>query len=404
MATGIGIGVGIQHLRQGQFTLPYETASFALVVDAWEKRWNRDFLFGRHSGNGVSVPLLLDADGNNPMPQEWFQDGTPDGEGGLRFAMTKEATGFAAFRFGSVPRDTAGREITGPNLRPEVQRILNWRLQLGPLVYDVGSILGDADPYFFLVSPRLGDWTAKTLPSMYPRLIFGAYGERLGRPTGEYRFSEFAFLSSGNRDVFSVVFPDRAHAAQHPQFAWRGRAVGSTPTENTGPSASNNTSSFIYCEATDPAGGTLALPREQETGRLLDMELAPGTQRMLTIEHCTAGVAFRLPTSGLRVDEYSAFADPNLVSQGDAPTQSTLFRGWPYADNRMTGQTVHGYGNSGIRTFTADGGWCSDTVALRDDTTRVVLQPAWENSVTLAPIQFGDIAIRSIGITGQHAT
>lgn len=403
MSTGIGIGFGIQHIRQGQFVLPYETASFALEVDQWEKRWNRDYLFGRHSGNGVSVPLLLNSAGENPFPLEWFEDGTPAGQAGLRFAMTKEATGFAGFRFGSVPRDSAGREIVGPHLRDEVRQILNWRLQVGPLVYDVGAIQGDSDPYFFLVSPRLGTWTAKTLSSMFPRRIFAAYGELLGRPTGVYRFSEFAFLSSGSRNAFAVIFPQRAHAQQYPEFAWRGRAVGSTPTENTGPSASNNRSSFIYCEATSPTDNRLALPRMQETGRILDAELMPGTGRRLTIEHCTQGIAFQFPGSGLIVEEYDNFADPNLVSDADTPTHTHQFRGWPYAASYSEGGTVQGYGNSGERTFTTDGGWCTDAVNLADSTTRVVLQPAWENSAVLAPIQFGDIAIRSIGITGNHA-
>lgn len=399
---GLGVGVGLDKLRRAEFALPYETASFALVVDQWEKRWNRDFLFGRHSGNAVAVPLLLDADGANPFPLEWFEDGTPADQAGLRFAMTKESTGFAGFRFGSVPRDSAGREIVGPHLKNEVRQILNWRLQLGPLVYDVGSIIGDSDPYFFLVSPRLGTWTAKTLNSMFPRLIFAAYGEPLGRPSGEYRFSEFAFLPAGSRSAFGVIFPTRAHEQQHSEFAWRGAAAGSTPTDLTGPSLDTNASAFIYCEATSPTNDGQALPRMQETGRILDAELIPGTGRVLTLEACIQGTAFRLPDSGLRVDQYTEVAVADRVSPADTPSQSVLFRGWPYSAAHADGGTVHGYGNSGVHTFSHAGGWVNFTVNIADDTTRVVLQPSWENSATLAPIEFGDIAIRSISVRGNH--
>lgn len=387
--------------RASRYSLPYQSASFRLVVDTWTKRYNRDFLYGRHSGNAVQVPLLLDSDGNNPIPLEWFEDGTPASEGGLRFAMTKEH-GYAGFRFGSYPRDASGQEIVGPHLRPAVQRILNWRIQLGPLQYDIGSIIGPRDPYYFLVSPRLGTWTRKAMPSMYPRFIFGAYGELLGRPEGEYRFSEFAWLVNRNYSNFDQIFSQRAHAEQHAEFAWTGLNGLSTPTAQTGPSENTNTSAFVYVDSSSATGVTAALPRIQESGRMLDMDMAPGTNRRLTLEFSCAGVAFRFPDSGLKLYEYSTYESESVVSGSDTPSQTHHWRGWPYTAERQQGDQVAGYGNGNNFTVSRAGGWREETVLLADDTTRVVLQPSWENDATSAPIEFGDVAIRSITVVGDH--
>lgn len=396
----LGIGLGIGNSSNGRrFMLPYPTSSFTLNLTNFEKRWNRDILFGYHSGNNIAQPVFQTDDGDVGFLPDYFQDGTPAGEGALRFLMIKE-NNYVGLRFGRTPRNNNGQEIHGPHLRNEVRSIMNLRLQCGNLILSLGGIIGNTDPYYYFLNSRTGSFARKVLSGMSPLSLAVAYGElyepfRTPFDTGE----QPTFIANGNRVPFSIIFPDRVSAHNHDSGVLTTSTSATTPSVNTGPSANSNREHYIFFESSSPSNDRLGSSRMAQAGRIIDVDFLRGTSKTLTMEVCLQGVGFSFVDSGLFVYEFNDGTTPTINGTGASHTHH--MRGWPYAATRPAGQQVAGYGNNNNFTVARNGGWRTFTINIADDTTNLSLQPAWSNSATDAPNDIADVCIRSIQIQGN---
>lgn len=393
-----GYGYTVGSAAADEFSLPYQTATFKLRLTNFEKRWNRDALYGVHSGSTPQTVFLTDG-GTTGFPLEWFQDGTPANENALRFLMTKE-NGYVGIRFGRTPRDGSNREIHGPHLRQEVRSIMNLRLQHGNLIFPLGIILGNTDPYYYFVSDRLGDWTAKLLEGVTPLNLDVSYGEpHLALDNAFDYGTQPTHILSGGRVPYNTFFPTRVDENRQDCGILTGRDRGSTPSLNTGPSQLTNADPYVYFEGTSPSGNRLAATRMREAGRVMDLDMMRGVDRLLTMEVSIAGPGFQFPESGLKIHEYNDDTTPNINGTGASHTHHV--RGWPYSNNYSMGDTVNGYGNNNSFTVHRDGGWRQVQFNIADDTTRIQVQPSYENDATLAPVALTDLSIRTIRLQGN---
>lgn len=395
---GYGIGYGLGDASSPEFTLPYDVASFKLRLTNFEKRWNRDVLYGIHSGQTPQTFFMTD-DGNGGFLHEWFQDGTPTGENVLRFLMLKE-NGYVGIRFGRTPRDGANREIHGPHIRPVVRSIMNLRLQHGNIVYPLGVILGDTDPYYYFLADRVGDTAAKLLEGVTPLNLDVSYGEPHLALDNVFDYgTQPTHIVSGGRVVYNTFFPTRVSENREDAGILTGRDRGTTPSVNTGPSQTTNSDPYIFFESTSPSDNRLAAPRMREAGRIMDVDMMRGVDRVLTMEVSLAGAGFQFPESGLKIHEYNDGTVPNI--NGTGAIHSHHIRGWPYNNAYSAGDVVNGYGNNNTFTVHRNGGWRQVTFNISDDTTRIQVQPSYENDATLAPVALTDVAIRTIGFRGN---
>ena len=144
--------------------------------------------------------------------------------------------------------------------------------------------------------------------------------------------------------------------------SWVFTATGSTPTAGTGP-GTNNVLAFVHTETSD--SDDLTNMASNANARIRSTPAGRG--RILHLRLCLQGT-FRDPSEGLWVQQRAA--------QGDAWQDLTLMRGWAYADNYTTGQTIDDFGGR-ERTVAADGGWVDFAVPIPDGAGQVRLHPIY---------------------------